>query len=256
MNHHFGDVDKSSHGLIELPAVESRGFLWVHPDPQGTIEADTLFAGLTDDLDAWDWGKLVLADETTYDMRLNWKLATDTFGETYHFKRLHRNTLATLFHGDVLAYHTFGRNHRMILCSQVIDSYRDLPESQWRINEGGFPVYFLFPNIILNVGPAGLTMVRVYPVPGDPGRSISRLSFYFDEEKLAADPGMQRGRAEAFGNVVQSEDYATAETTQRAAESGLMEHVIFGRNEAPLHHYHNTFREALGMPPLELLDSI
>ena len=27
-------------------------------------------------------------------MKLNWKLATDTFGETYHFKRLQKDTLA------------------------------------------------------------------------------------------------------------------------------------------------------------------
>ena len=256
MNDHVGEVDKSCHGLIELPAVENRGFLWVHPDPKGIIDADELLEGLTDDMDSWDFGKLILADETSYDMRLNWKLATDTFGETYHFKRLHRNTLATFFHGDVLAYHSYERNHRMILCTQVIDEYATLPESQWRINIGGFPVYFIFPNIILNVGPAGLTMVRVYPVPGDPGRSVSRLGFYFDKDLLAADPEMLKNRADGFGNVVESEDYATAVTTQKTLESGLIEHVIFGRNEPPLHHYHNTFRKALGMEPLELLQRV
>lgn len=56
--------------------------------------------------------------------------------------------------------------------------------------------------------------------------------------------------------MVESEDYATAVTTQRAAESGLLDYVIFGRNEAPLHHYHNTFREALGMTPLPLLQEV
>ena len=144
----------------------------------------------------------------------------------------------------------------MILCTKTIDDYSDMPESEWRINVGGFPVYFLFPNVILNVGPAGLTMVRVYPAPDDPGRSISRLSFYFDQAMLEADPSMLRNRATAFGNVVESEDYATAETTQRAAESGLLDYVVFGRNEPPLHHYHNTFRQALGMEPLELLERV
>lgn len=256
MNEHFGEVDKSCHGLIELSALESRGFLWVHPQPEGTIDADKLFDGLTEDLDSWDFGKLICADEITYDMKINWKLATDTFGETYHFKRLHRNTLAQIFHGDVLAYNTFGRNHRMILCTREIDNYRNIPESEWRINIGGFPVYFIFPNVILNVGPAGLTMVRVYPVPGEPGRSISQLSFYFDKEALEADPSMLQARAQGFGDVVESEDYATAETSQKAMESGLLDYVIFGRNEPPLHHYHNTFREALGMEPLELLQKV
>jgi hypothetical protein len=38
------------------------------------------------------------------------------------------------------------------------------------------------------------------------------------------------------------------------AESGTLEHLIFGRNEPALHHYHNTFREALNLPPLERVD--
>jgi phenylpropionate dioxygenase-like ring-hydroxylating dioxygenase large terminal subunit len=256
MAQHFGEVDRAGHGLIELPAVEDRGFLWVHPDPNGVIDANQLIDGLADDMDSWQFGELILADETSYETRINWKLATDTFGETYHFKRLHRDTLAQIFHGDVLAYHTFGRNHRMILCTREIDKYAQLPEADWRINVGGFPVYFLFPNVILNVTAAGLTMVRVYPVPGEPGRSVSRLSFYFDRDKLAAEPEMLQNRAQGFGNVVQHEDYAIAETTQRAAESGLLEYVIFGRNEPPLHHYHNTFRAALGMEELPLLDSV
>ena len=80
-------------------------------------------------------------------------------------------------------------------------------------------------------------MVRVYPVPGDAGRSISRLSFYFDREMLAAEPALLQTRAEIFGSVIESEDYATAENAQRALQSGLLKYVIFGRNEAPLHHY-------------------
>ena len=31
--------------------------------------------------------------------------------------------------------------------------------------------------------------------------------------------------------------------------------VSFGRNEPALHHYHNTYREALGMEPLPLLEA-
>ncbi len=30
--------------------------------------------------------------------------------------------------------------------------------------------------------------------------------------------------------------------------------MLFGRNEPALHHYHNTYREALGMEPLPLIE--
>ena len=56
---------------------------------------------------------------------------------------------------------------------------------------------------------------------------------------------------EVFTSTIEQEDYLMGETTQRSAESGVMKEFIFGRNEPALHHYHNTYREALNLPPLE-----
>ena len=36
------------------------------------------------------------------------------------------------------------------------------------------------------------------------------------------------------------------EMQQKAAESGLLKEIIFGRNEPALHHFHNNYREAKG----------
>lgn len=246
----FGRIDKSCLGLIELPAVEKYGILLVHPDPEGVIDTDRVFQGIADDLESWDFGRYVLAHEQTLDMKLNWKLATDTFGETYHFKRLHKDTLANNFHGDVLSYRSYERNHRMILCLKGIDELRGQPESAWRIEQGGFPVYFLFPNVEINVGDGRVALVRIYPDPKNPGRSISQISYYFDREVLEANPGFAQLFSEGFTAIVAAEDYATGETTQLALASGLMKEVLFGRNEPPLHHYHRTFRRELGLPPL------
>ena len=52
-------------------------------------------------------------------------------------------------------------------------------------------------------------------------------------------------------NVIRDEDYAVGARSQVGADSGLQDHVIFGRNEPALHHYHNTYRAALGMEPLQ-----
>ena len=107
-----GEIDRSCHGLVELPAVEREGLLWVHPRADGTIDLDTQLAGLAPEIGSWGFGELRYMGETVIEGRLNWKLANDTFGETYHFERLHRNTLGQVFHGDVLGYEEFGRNHR------------------------------------------------------------------------------------------------------------------------------------------------
>lgn len=247
---HFGRVDAEKLGLIALPAREAYGFLFVHPDPQGSLDPAQLLGDLAPELESWNWQRLIHRANDTYAMGLNWKLAMDTFGETYHFPVLHKNTLAPVFHGNVQCYDTFGRNHRMLLCKRDIDLLRGRPEATWHITDGAFPVYYLFPNVQLNVGNETLTVVRAYPDPENPGRSISRVSFYCTPESLTAGEAQMAG---FFGEIIRDEDYAVAATSQRGAETGLQSHVLFGRNEPALHHYHNTYREALGMEPLPLL---
>ena len=186
-------------------------------------------------------------------MPLNWKLANDTFGETYHFKRLHKDSLAQVFNGDCQTWDRFGRNQRMAFGYRSILGLKERPEREWKLTDGAFLVYYLFPNVQMNIGETGLTLVRIYPHPGDPGRSVSRITFYIRPELLAMDPDRINMRVRGFGEIVESEDYATGVTTQVAANAGTMEYVIFGRNEPGLHHFHETFRAALDLPPLETL---
>ena len=84
---------------------------------------------LLDELSLWNLGELEYLGNDVYDIACNWKLAMDTFGETYHFSSLHETTLYNAFHGNVQCYDTFGNNHRMLLCRRDIDDMRQLPES-------------------------------------------------------------------------------------------------------------------------------
>jgi hypothetical protein len=56
---------------------------------------------------------------------------------------------------------------------------------------------------------------------------------------------------QAFASIIEAEDYVAAASSHRGAQSGAQAHVIFGRNEPALHHYHSTFNAVLGLPPLE-----
>jgi phenylpropionate dioxygenase-like ring-hydroxylating dioxygenase large terminal subunit len=250
---HFGAVDKACLGLVELPSEERHGFLFVHPKADGKLNAATLLAGLDQEFETWDFKNLIHIGDDTYETPMNWKLAIDTFGETYHFEKLHRDTLANVFYGNVQLYDTYGRNHRMALCVRTIDQMRDMPEEDWRVTMGAFPVYYLFPNIQVNVGANGVTLVRVYPEGDAPGRSLSRVSFYLWPGVAEAEAERNETRAKGFAGIIRDEDYVAAASSYVGAESGQISHFIFGRNEPALHHYHSTYREALGLPPLEIV---
>ena len=62
-------------------------------------------------------------------------------------------------------------------------------------------------------------------------------------------------RMQGFAEVIQKEDYVAAASAHQGMLSGAQEYLTFGRNEPALHHYHNTYREALGMPPLERISN-
>jgi phenylpropionate dioxygenase-like ring-hydroxylating dioxygenase large terminal subunit len=276
----FGPVDKSCHGLIELPAKEQYGMLWVHPKSDGHLDVDQLLGELTPELESWQPGAMIYMGETVIEKDLNWKLANDTFGETYHFPRLHKDTLGQLFYGDALAYQTFGRNHRFVFASRGIDALRDQPEADWSTDNAANVLYFLFPNVQFNVSRDSILVIKIYPKPGNPSRSLTRIGYYYSPQAAEA---MQTAKAigaqvvgadnvydydsrqdaeafsleasmEVFNSTIEQEDYLMGETTQKSAENGTLTHLIFGRNEPALHHYHNTFREALNLPPLERMD--
>jgi len=260
----FGEVDASCLGLKPLPAEERHGLLFVSPDPEGAIDLDALLGGmLSDDFPTWNFGTMVPLTRDVYDTACNWKLAMDTFGETYHFGVLHRNTLFNSFHGNVQCYDEDGHNHRMILCRREIDDMRKLPEDEWDISIAGLPVYWLFPNAIIMPFRAGCFLVRAYPAPGDPGRHTSRIDFYLKPE-IANATGPDAAQfsdfistvAQNFSGVIRDEDYVMSASQQTAADSGALEYVVFGRNEPALHHYHNTYRAKLGQAPMPLLEAI
>lgn len=244
----FGPLQTARLGLAPLPAAEHCGMIFVHPQADGVIDAPALLEGLEDDFTAFGFADYSFALEDRLDLELNWKLVTDTFGETYHFKRLHKDTLAQTFEGDVLSYRTWRRNHRMVLGKQAIREMAGRPKGGWRVTDGGFPVYFLFPNVVINVSEGAIAVVRSLPHATDPGRCTVQISYYRSHR---APEDMETFR-QGFRDVVVNEDLAAAAGMQRNLASGRIDPVLFGRNEPPLHHYHQTFRTALGLGPLEV----
>ena len=247
---HFGRIDKSCHGLVPLPAVERYGILWVGPRPGLEFDVDALLGGLAPEFSTWDWEALVNTGYDHYEGRLNWKLAVDSFGETYHFKALHKNTIALSFHPNMQTFDRFGRNHRMGLVSRTIEELRSKPTEDWDITQHSVLLYYLFPNIQLNVTPFGVVLVRTYPDVKDPARSTTRIGFYSRSELLEEQREQVLGISQAFADVIWKEDFATLLRSQIGADAGIPESVVFGRNEPALHSIHNNFRDALGLQPL------
>ena len=82
----FPSVDRATHGLRALPAVEKNGMIWVGTRPGIALNIDRQLAGLADDLASYNLKSYHHYETRTLTREMNWKLAVDTFGETYHLQ--------------------------------------------------------------------------------------------------------------------------------------------------------------------------
>ena len=256
----FGEIDKNEYGLIELPAAERYNMLWVKPTPGGEIDVGNCLGGLQDDMVHWKLDVPTYGTSQVLHAKINWKLAIDTFGENYHFDVLHRESLSKDIRGNLQTHDTFGANYRMVF------AYNHFPEiaqavpdpNEWPFRMMTLSVYFIYPNTIFLVDPHAVDILRIFPDTEDPAKSTTAHSYYVLPEVKAyfEDPEhperRYEDRFENFNQIIVNEDYKMAESTQRCAVAGIQSHVLFGRNEPALLHYHNAHRRGLGRPLLEV----
>ena len=75
-NKEFGEIDKSCHGLVELPCLERAGLIWVITNPDSTLDIETFLSGydaLLEHFGFADWYHFESRDRRTkLENRLRW----------------------------------------------------------------------------------------------------------------------------------------------------------------------------------------
>ncbi|MCY4656144.1 MAG: aromatic ring-hydroxylating dioxygenase subunit alpha [Gammaproteobacteria bacterium] len=257
----FGCVAKDDHSLVEFPSAEKYGMLWVKPSLGGEIDVDACLSGLEEDMEAWELNSHPYAREQDIHANTNWKLAIDTFGENYHFDVLHSQTLAPSIRGNLQTHDVYGKNYRMVFAYQHFDKVAEkIPQMKdWPMRFMTLTVYFIYPNVILLVDPGGVDVLRIFPEDNQTNKSVTCQRWYLNPQSMMhfmTNSHELEDRFIGFNAVIQNEDYRVAESTQRTADSGLVDHILFGMNEPALHHYHNAHREGLGREALQLQTAV
>ena len=257
----FGCIDKSQQGLVELPAAEKYGMLWVRPSPGESVNIDDILGGLVSDMESLDLPGHKYEESQVLKTNMNWKLAIDTYGESYHFASLHKDTIGPDFYSNLQVSDVFGQNFRWAVASKPGFKYAhdsDLPIEEWPYHWITTTIYFFFPNTVLLRSPEGFDLARIYPDENNPGKSRTHFSFYMGKQNMLEHFGgslPEESHWVGFNRVVRDEDYAAAASSQLGVDSGTLTHITLGRNELTLHHYHNVYRRALGLPALELQEA-
>lgn len=237
--HFDGELD----GLTTLPVLERDGIIWVSADPAGTISDDPLH-GAGRELAPLSLEALRLFGTTTFTRPLNWKLAVDTFCEAYHLSSLHRDTLAPLIHDDYALFDPFGPHGRMIATRRSIADLDALDSAGRRLLPHATILWFLVPNTVLLHQQDHIQLYQSRP-GRTPDEAHLTVTLYVPSGSERSDAYWQKN-FDLLVDVTDSEDFATAAGIQRGYRTRAQDHVVFGRNEPALQHFHRSVEHLLG----------
>ncbi len=203
---------------------------------QPACDAATLFDPLRRRLGSLPVDALVLDPESVrdYDVAANWMLYVDNYLEGLHIPFVHPSLSQAL---DFGAYRTEldARGTTQIgIAKKGDDCFDGSDVAAW--------YFWLFPNLMLNFYPWGLSLNLVMPFSVNATR-VHYRAYVLDESR--------RGRGAGSGlDRVEHEDEAVVESVQRGIQSRLYRRGRYSpTRETGVHHFHRLLCAALADQP-------
>jgi phenylpropionate dioxygenase-like ring-hydroxylating dioxygenase large terminal subunit len=249
----FPGVRAERPSLTPLPLAERYGMVWVLPTPAadgaGDLDIDPWLDGMGPDLASWNLESYHLHDRHVHYEDMNWKLLVDTFHEGYHFGFLHKESLKDILVHNVGDFTPFGVNFRLVYGRTKLDRLKSTPESAWDLMWNTTIVYSMFANTVFTPQGDHIELFRMFPVDGRTDRAVLETSLYIPKPVQSEDERRHWDANLALAiRVITTEDFAAGRTMQIGFASGAQTHVVYGRNEPALAHYHKSIRRTLGLP--------
>jgi len=240
----FGAVDRSCYSLVELPAAERAGLIWVTLNPNSALDIDDFLSGYDNLLRHFDFGSWHFFQNRVL-QGPNWKIAYDGYLDLYHLPILHKNSFGPDMHNRAL-YYAWGPHQRVSSPDPSLVEYDDVNNVDTAHLMSG--VWTIFPHISIASfagGGRGVMISQLFP-GATPQQSYTVQNYLM--EKAPADEEIRQQADEQFKfleYVVKEEDYATGLRQQQALLTGNMPHVLFGRNEGGGQRFHRWVERLL-----------
>ena len=235
----FGQIDKSCHGLTELPCLEKAGIIWVTVNPDSDLDIAQFLSGYDEMLDNFgfaDWHH----QHTQTVAGPNWKVAYDGYLDYYHLPILHKNSFGTEI-GNQANYYNWGPHTHLGRPDIAYAEYESRPDDEWPIEQLLAGVWTIFPHVsIASFFGGGRSVMLSQLFPGDtPGESYTNQIFLMEKEPDTDELKQEAQQQFDFLKyVVQEEDYATGIALQKNLNVGAKPYVLFGKNERGGQDFH------------------
>ena len=217
------DFPRPADHLPQVAFGEWAGQAFASLDPAAPLDAFLADARASVAADPIDQLTHDFTRDREFEVRAHWALYVENYLEGFHIPFVH----AAL--NEVIDYGTYaGELHRYSNLQLARDRGGDVAARYW----------WVFPNLMLNFYPWGLSLNVVEPQSVDRTRILFR-SFVWDESKLDRGAGSGLDRVEA-------EDEAVVEAVARGVRSRLYTRGRYSpTRERGVHHFHRLLCEFL-----------
>lgn len=240
----FDPVDRDERALVELPAFERFGLIWVVPSPQTEeIDLDAWLAPLAEQLGDLDLGSHHVFETWTLHRDMSWRIAVEGFQESYHFCSAHRESACSNYLDNQSVWADYGAHIRHSVPLPSLLQLREVPEEEWTYRPHFMTQNYVFP---ANFVQAMTDHVYIHTiVPTGAGTCVFNCMMLVPEA-----PSTEKAERywRANHDVVRrvfDEDFAIGEGIQRNFDAGVNETFVFGRYECGLHFGQRAIDDAL-----------
>jgi len=240
----FDTVDRSDHGLVELPAFERFGLIWVVPSPQDEpIDVDAWLAPMEEQLAGLDLGSHVVFRKWALHKNMSWRLALEGFQESYHFCSAHRDTACSNYLDNQSLFLNYEPHVRHSVPLPQVLELRDQPEDQWEYRPNFMTQNYLFPANFVQVMTDHVYVHTIFPT--GPGTCAFHCMMLIPEAPANEKVERYWEKNHDVVRVVFDEDFTIGEGIQKGFEAGANDHFVFGKFECGLHFGQKAIDDAL-----------
>lgn len=213
------DFPAESDHLRPVPMAVRQGFVFASLDP--VVGFDEMVNDVAARFSEDDYDGLRLAARTEYEVNAHWALYCENYLEGFHIPYVHKGLNAVVDYG-----------------SYTTELFRYSSLQTGRDDQGKIIAryLFLFPNLMFNFYPWGISVNIVRPIACD--KSVVEFLTYVGDDSLID------GSAGADLHTVELEDEAVVESVQKGIRSRFYSHGRYSpTREQGTHHFHRLIVE-------------
>ena len=230
----FDGIDRQQHALVELPAFEQFGLIWVRPSATDEpIDIDSWLAPMAEQLASLGMDNHVIFRTWSIDTKMNWRLALEGFQESYHFCSAHKHTACSGYLNNQSVFLDQYPHVRHAVPLPKVAQLADVDPSKWDYRPNFMTQNYLFPCNFAQVMTDHIYIHSIFPT--GVGTCVFKCMMLIPEAPETDRATRHWQKNYEVVRTVFGEDFDIGENIQKGLASGANQDFVFGRYEYGLH---------------------